>query len=109
MRALVTGCAGFIGSHLTDALLADGHEVVGVDVRSPAQPASGGFAFVCADLAAADVRALVGDVDVVFHLAGEPSPRASFGPRLHRYVRNNVAATQRLLAAAARRRGVRVV
>jgi UDP-glucuronate 4-epimerase len=110
-NALVTGCAGFIGSHLTESLLADGHAVLGVDAftdnYAPADKHANlarasdydGFRLVAADLAEADVRALAQDCDVVFHLAGEPGVRASWGARFDDYMRRNVAATQRLLEA----------
>jgi UDP-glucose 4-epimerase len=112
MRALVTGCAGFIGSTLTDALLADGAEVVGVDCfndnygrrqkrRNLEQALDwDAFDFVPLDLARGDLRGIVEDVDVVFHLAAEPGVRASWGERFESYTRNNVTATQHLLEAA---------
>jgi UDP-glucuronate 4-epimerase len=112
MRALVTGCAGFIGSHLTESLLEDGHEVLGVDcfnanyarvdklqnlelARSHA-----GFDFVPIDLARGELADVVSDCDVIFHLAGEPGVRASWGQTFEPYLRNNVLATQHLLEAA---------
>jgi len=112
MRALVTGCAGFIGSNLTDALLRDGAEVRGVDClagnHSPERKLenlesamrSDRFSFVEADLADIELDELVGDRDVVFHLAGEPGVRSSWGDRFEAFLRNNVLATQRLLEAA---------
>jgi len=112
MRALVTGCAGFIGSHLTEQLLADGTEVVGVDCfndnyqRPPklrnlnAQAKDwNAFDFVPIDLSLGELEDLVEEVDVVFHLAAEPGVRASWGGRFERYVRNNIVATQHLLEA----------
>jgi len=105
MRALVTGCAGFIGSHLTESLLADGWDVVGVDVRF-ADYAGDGFTFVHADLAELDLRALT-ECDVVFHLAGEPGVRGSWGERFDVYTLRNVTVTQRLLEAV--RPGTRFV
>jgi UDP-glucuronate 4-epimerase len=117
---VVTGCAGFIGSHLTDSLLADGHSVVGVDCFNDnyargdkyANLALAGeherFRLVTADLVDVDADALLDGADVVFHLAGEPGVRASWGPRFGRYTHHNVQATQRLLEAA-RETGVRFV
>src|ERR1700742_583270 len=112
MRALVTGCAGFIGSHLGERLLADGHEVVGVDCLTPfydrelkalalsALADHPGFEHRRVDLAADPLDGLLDGVDTVFHLAGEPGVRQSFGDP-GPYARNNVAATARLLDAAA--------
>ncbi len=113
MRALVTGCAGFIGSHLTESLLADGHEVLGVDCfndnyrRAPKlanlQRARefDSFEFVPIDLARGDLLDIVAGQDVIYHLAAEPGVRTSWGDRFELFVRNNVLATQRLLEAAA--------
>lgn len=110
-RALVTGCAGFIGSHLTESLLRDGIAVVGVDCFNAnygrAQKLSNlhqaldwrAFEFVPLDLATGDLADLVREVDVVFHLAAEPGVRSSWGSRFERYVTNNVLATQQLLRA----------
>lgn len=112
MRALVTGCAGFIGSHLSESLLDDGWTVVGVDCFNDnygrrqklrnlePQMDWDGFEFVPIDLSRGGVRDLVEDCDVVFHLAAEPGVRSSWGDRFDSYLRNNVAATQHLLEAA---------
>ena len=112
MKALVTGCAGFIGSSLVDSLLADGHEVTGIDLLTdnyePEHKLANlegareleAFRFLALDLAQAPLEALVEDADVVFHLAAEPGVRSSWGARFESYARNNVLATQRLLEAA---------
>jgi UDP-glucuronate 4-epimerase len=112
MRALVTGCAGFIGSHLTESLLKDGHEVLGVDCFTDNYERSQklanlrtalgfeSFRFARCDLAGTDVSRLLDGCDTVFHLAAEPGVRSSWGSRFDVYLRNNVAATQRLLEAA---------
>ncbi|MEA2125180.1 MAG: hypothetical protein QOI80_1962 [Solirubrobacteraceae bacterium] len=115
MRALVTGCAGFIGSHLTESLLADGHDVLGIDCFNDnygradklanlhhAQ-AWDSFEFVPIDLARGDLLDLVTESDVVYHLAAEPGVRSSWGGRFDAYLRNNVLATQHLLEAACER------
>lgn len=112
VQALVTGCAGFIGSTLVDALLARGDDVVGVDCFTPyydpatkrANLADAGvhrrFALVEADLRTADLRPLLEGVDVVFHLAGQPGVRWSWAEGFAAYDGHNVLATQRLLEAA---------
>jgi UDP-glucuronate 4-epimerase len=111
MRYVVTGAAGFIGSHLTEALHADGHEVVAVDCFNdyydPAlkEENVAGFDVSRLDLAEDDL-ALDG-FDGVFHLAGQPGVR-SFGTVFDDYVRRNLLATQRVFESAARA-GVRVV
>jgi UDP-glucose 4-epimerase len=111
-RALVTGCAGFIGSHLTESLLRDGIEVVGIDcfndnygrrqkLDNLAQcSAWEDFEFVPIDLARGDLDEIVAEVDAIFHLAAEPGVRSSWGARFDLYARNNVLATQQLLDAA---------
>ncbi len=97
-RALVTGCAGFVGSHLTEALLADGHQVRGVDCFNDnyaageklenigASRSHDGFELHPVDLATADLDRLLEGVDVVFHLAAEPGVRTSWGRRFDRFV-----------------------
>jgi UDP-glucuronate 4-epimerase len=111
MRYVVTGAAGFIGSHLAGALLDAGHDVVGVDCFTdyydPAEKEENarGLDVRRLDLAA-DPLELDG-VDGVFHLAGQPGVR-SFGDAFPLYVRRNVLATQRVLQAAVEAR-VRVV
>ena len=121
MRALVTGCAGFIGSHLTESLLQDGHEVLGVDCFNGnygraqklrnLELARGweAFEFVPLDLARGELEDLVADSDVIFHLAAEPGVRPSWSNRFEAYLRNNVLATQHLLEAATRAGGQRFV
>jgi len=112
MRVLITGCAGFIGSHLTEACLAEGNEVLGVDCFNDnyARDAKlrnlriarawDGFEFVPIDLARGALRSLVEESDVICHLAAEPGVRPSWGRRFESYMRNNVLATQHLLEAA---------
>jgi UDP-glucuronate 4-epimerase len=121
MRALVTGCAGFIGSHLTESLLRDGVDVLGVDCFNDnyGRPeklrnveharAWDGFEFVPIDLGRGDLEQLTDDRDAVIHLAAEPGVRSSWGDRYERYVHNNVIATQHLLEALKDRDDVRLV
>lgn len=120
MRAVVTGAAGFIGSHLAQRLVADGHEVIGIDNLSPYYEASvkrhnlrqisgTTFTFVQDDLQSMNLSDLLGSVDVVFHLAGQPGVRASWGQTFDEYVSANILSTQRLLEASRDRDGLRVV
>jgi nucleoside-diphosphate-sugar epimerase len=112
---LVTGAAGFIGSHLSEALLARGHRVRGFDALTefydPARKranltpllASADFEFVEDDLLTADLTPALDGVRAIAHLAGEPGVSSSWGPSFARYVDRNVLATQRLLEAACAR------
>jgi UDP-glucuronate 4-epimerase len=112
-RALVTGCAGFIGSQVAEALLARGHEVIGIDcftdnyprehkrVNLAAAREHDRFTFVDGDLVTTELERLLDGCDVVYHLAAEPGVRSSWGRRFDRYLRNNIRATQRLLEASA--------
>ncbi len=107
-RALVTGCAGFIGSTLSERLLADGVEVTGVDCFTDyydislkrrnleAALAHPRFRMIETDLGAGDLAALP-DVDVVFHQAAQAGVRASWGADFATYTHHNILATQRLL------------
>ncbi|HEY2541615.1 MAG TPA: NAD-dependent epimerase/dehydratase family protein, partial [Gaiellaceae bacterium] len=104
MRYVVTGAAGFIGSHLSEGLLARGDEVVAVDcftdyydVREKEENARG-VDVLRIDLADDDLD--LDGVDGVFHLAGQPGVR-SFGEAFPLYLRRNVLATQRVLQSAA--------
>ena len=113
-RYLVTGAAGFIGSHLAGALVRAGHDVAGLDAFTdyydPARKRANaeGLDVVEADLVTADLDAVLEGVDGVYHLAGQPGVRSSFGPDFEHYVHRNIHAGGRLFEAAARR-GVRVV
>ena len=111
MRYAVTGAAGFIGSHLAEALLASGHEVVGfdcfTDYYDPAlkEENARGLDVRRIDLAEGELD--FAGFDGVFHLAGQPGVR-SFGDVFALYVRRNVLASQRVFEAAVRDR-VKVV
>ena len=102
MRYVVTGAAGFIGSHLAQALLEEGHEVVGVDCftdyydLAEKEENARGLDVRRIDLAAEPLD--LGGVDGVFHLAAQAGVR-SFGEVFPLYVRRNLIATQRVLEA----------
>ncbi len=111
VQALVTGAAGFIGSTLSEHLLSEGWSVRGVDAFTPyyAEAAkrsnvaglttSTSFDLVHADLLTADLDAILRDVDVVFHLSGQPGVRLSWADGFQTYVDHNINVTQRLLEA----------
>jgi len=112
MRVLVTGAAGFIGSHLCERLLAEGAEVLGVDCFTDYYDAaqkraniatarrSDGFHLEELDLSSAPLEPLLVETDVVLHLAAQAGVRASWAEGFADYVLANVAVTQRLLEAA---------
>ena len=112
MKCLVTGAAGFIGSHISEALIGQGHEVVGIDSFTDyyareikesnlsALRDSPRFTMIAADLLEYDLDRLLEGVEVVFHEAAQAGVRASWGQSFRIYTDNNIRATQRLLEAA---------
>jgi nucleoside-diphosphate-sugar epimerase len=110
MTCLVTGCAGFIGSHLCERLLADGHRVVGVDCLTAYYPrpikernlaaarSHPNFRFLELDLSTDPLGDAVGRAEVVFHLAAMPGLNKSWTD-FDLYARHNLTATHRLLEA----------
>ena len=112
MRCVVTGVAGFIGSHLTERLLADGHEVCGIDAfidyypraikeRNLEGPRSWrNFTFVEGNLLDLPLATLLDGADVIFHQAAQAGVRASWGHEFARYLDCNVLSTQKLLEVA---------
>jgi UDP-glucuronate 4-epimerase len=119
-RYLVTGSAGFLGSHVAEALLRQGDEVVGVDAFTDYYPRRtkesnirearrhAGLSIAEVDLAEGALEPLLDGVDGVFHLAAQPGVRGSWGSSFTAYIRDNILATQRLFETTARA-GVRVV
>ena len=121
MKAVVTGAAGFIGSHLTESLLADGHDVVGIDAFVDYYPreakernlarARGDrrFRMVEGSVLAMELAPVLEGAAQLFHLAAQAGVRASWGQDFSVYTDNNVLATQRLLEAAVAAHVPRVV
>jgi len=121
MKALVTGAAGFIGSHLTASLLDKGATVVGVDCFTDYYPRAlkernleenklrEGFRFAETTIQGADLPALLEGVTHVFHLAAQAGVRKSWGTDFKVYTVNNIEATQMLLEACVGRKIERFV
>jgi nucleoside-diphosphate-sugar epimerase len=111
MKALVTGAAGFIGSHLAEALLDRGAEVIGLDCFTDYYARSlkeanlavnkrrEGFRFIEDRIQDVDLRSLLAGVTHVFHLAAQAGVRKSWGRDFRVYSDNNVDASQQLLEA----------
>jgi UDP-glucose 4-epimerase len=111
-KSIVTGAAGFIGSHLVEALLKQGHSVIGVDEFNDYYDttlkrknighllSSPNFELIEADIQSLDWQALLIDVDVVYHQAAQAGVRASWGNGFRSYTERNINATQVLLEAA---------
>jgi nucleoside-diphosphate-sugar epimerase len=118
MRCLVTGAAGFIGSHLCEALLAEGYDVLGIDAFIPYYPRSfkeqnlkallqhPRCTFEECDLRAVELAQLLDGVEVIFHLAATGGLLGSWTD-FDLYLTTNIQATQRLLEAARQAGGVR--
>jgi UDP-glucose 4-epimerase len=112
VKAVVTGAAGFIGSHLTESLLADGFEVLGIDAfvdYYPRDVKEKNLAGARDHRAFRFVEGLVQDLDLVellegaahvYHLAAQAGVRSSWGRNFAIYTDHNVLATQRVLEAA---------
>lgn len=111
MRAVITGVAGFVGSAIAKRALAEGHEIVGVDsltsyydprikhANLEALP-PGDFTFVNEDINKLDLDRLLEGAEFVFHQAGQPGVRKSWGEEFAIYADANIMATQRLLESA---------
>ena len=120
MYAVVTGAAGFIGSHLAEALCESGHRVLGIDCftdyyeRSSkrrnieALESTKNFSLSTTDLRSGALEPLLDGADAVFHLAGQPGVRRSEA-EFADYCGHNILATQRVLEAAKSCRCPRVV
>lgn len=120
MSVVVTGVAGFIGSHLAARLVEGTEDVVGIDCFSDYYAPSlkeanlrpllshPRFRFERMDLAQDELQTIIAGASCVYHLAGQPGVRDSWGAAFGSYVRNNIIATQRLLEAM-RGSGARLV
>jgi nucleoside-diphosphate-sugar epimerase len=118
MKALVTGCAGFIASHLSEHLLGQGAEIIGIDAFTDYYPrplkeanlavltAKPRFRFIESTLQDVDLGHLLDGVTHIFHLAAQAGVRKSWGKDFQHYTVNNIEATQRLLEACVGRKSL---
>jgi len=112
VKVVVTGAAGFIGSHLVDRLLGEGHDVAGVDAFVDFYPRAAKeanlraardhrrFRLVEGRLQDIPLDGLLEGAGHVYHLAAQAGVRSSWGRDFQVYTDHNVLATQRLLEAA---------
>jgi nucleoside-diphosphate-sugar epimerase len=109
MKVIVTGAAGFIGSHLCEELISQHHEVTGIDSFLDYYPrwikesnlqklrTAPGFQFLEQNILDVDWAPLLAKTDIVFHLAAQAGVRASWSTNFIVYTKNNIEATQLLL------------
>jgi nucleoside-diphosphate-sugar epimerase len=112
MKCLVTGTAGFIGSHLSKRLIQAGYSLIGIDSFTDHYPKKlkemnlapllkeSHFTFIPEDINDLNIGSVLEGVDFVLHLAAQAGVRASWGKNFSVYTENNIQATQRLLEAA---------
>ncbi|MFO5528727.1 MAG: NAD-dependent epimerase/dehydratase family protein [Cuspidothrix sp.] len=111
-KVIVTGVAGFIGSHLAETLLKQGHEVIGIDEFNDYYDPilkrknianfqdSPNFTLVEENIQSLDWQKLLLDVELIYHQAAQAGVRASWGQGFRAYTERNINATQVLLEAA---------
>jgi UDP-glucuronate 4-epimerase len=121
MKILVTGACGFIGTNLCESLLEDGYHVTGVDAFTNNYPSSAKRAnqkdldkfkkynLIEIDLLSSNLDAILKGIDIVFHLAGQPSVHNSWGEDFQVYSNRNIVLTQKLLDAAYKAKVIRFV
>src|ERR1700726_208345 len=103
-NVLVTGAAAFIGSHLAEGCLEQGHRVLGIDSLTPYYEPElkranvarlddhASWRFLEADLVDLDLVSILDGIEVIFHLAVQPGVRSSWGQSFGAYVDSNVTA-----------------
>ncbi len=112
MKTAITGTAGFIGSHLAEKVLSEGHEVIGIDCFTDYYPKdyklnnltnvlkNKNFSLLQTDIVNCDLTSVFKKVDIIWHLAAQAGVRASWGDQFRLYSDYNILGTQRVLEAA---------
>lgn len=109
--AIVTGVAGFIGSHLAERLLTENYKVIGIDCFTDYYSKkikknnlsilkNKNFTFLEQDIIEMDLTPIIEKSEFIFHEAAQPGVRASWGNQFHTYVKDNILTTQRILEAS---------
>ncbi len=121
MRFIVSGCAGFIGSHLSEYLTNLGYKVTGIDSFSDFYPREYKekniegliknplFYFIEKDMLELRLEEIFEEYDAIFHLAAQPGVRTSWGKNFDYYIKDNIILTQRILEALKRFKDKRLV
>lgn len=121
MNFLVSGCAGFIGSHLCEYLIEKGNKIIGIDSFSDFYPRkykekniegllrNPSFEFIGRDMLELELEKIFEKVDGIFHLAAQPGVRTSWGKNFDYYIKDNIILTQRILEALKNFKGKRLV
>ncbi|MBA7680213.1 UDP-N-acetylglucosamine 4-epimerase [subsurface metagenome] len=116
-KILVTGVAGFIGSHLCEKLLKKGYTVLGVDSFTDFYPKTlkeknlevslqnSHFKFIKADIL--NLTSIDEDIEYIFHVAAQPGVRTSWGMNFDTYIKDNILATQHLLELSKNHKGLK--
>lgn len=121
MKFIVSGCAGFIGSHLCEYLINLGHKVSGIDSFSEFYPREYKekniegllknplFDFIEKDMLELELEEIFENTDAIFHLAAQPGVRTSWGKNFNYYIKDNIILTQRILEALKGLKGKRLI
>lgn len=121
MKFIVSGCAGFIGSHLCEYLINLGHKVSGIDSFSDFYPRKYKekniegllknplFDFIEKDMLELELEEIFENTDAIFHLAAQPGVRTSWGKNFNYYIKDNIILTQRILEALKGFKGKRLI
>ncbi len=119
MKIIITGCAGFIGSHLTEFLLSKNYEIIGIDafidnydVNQKKNNLKGfidKITFYNKNILDMDISSIVPEEEefVIYHLAALPGVRTSWGKKFENYTKNNILATQYLLESVKDRKNLK--